>query len=59
MAAIFDFQYTQTLDSNPTCLFVLPDAENPGIAFGIWLLSCIEVEIVIMSYLLPVNGRHL
>ena len=40
MAAIFDFQHTQTSDSIPTCLFVLPDPEN----IGILLLSGIEAE---------------
>ena len=29
------------------------------IAVGISLLSCTETEIHAMSYLLPVNGRHL
>ena len=30
-----------------------------GIAVGISLLSCIEAEIYVMPFLLPVNGRHL
>jgi len=37
----------------------LPDLENMGIAFGISLLSCIEAEIYVNSYLLPVIGSHL
>ena len=32
MAAIFDLQYTQTSESIPTSLSVLPDSENIGIA---------------------------
>jgi len=30
-----------------------------GVAVGISLLSCIRAEIYIVSYLLPVDGRHL
>ena len=59
MAAIFDLRHTQTSDSLLTSLFVLLDPENIGIAFEISLLSCIEVEIYVISFLLPVNGRHL
>ena len=32
---------------------------NIGIAVGISLLTCIEAEIYVLSFLLPVNGRHL
>ena len=38
---------------------VLPDPENMGIAVGILLLSCLEAEICVFSYVLPVNGHHL
>ena len=54
MAAIFDFKHTQTSDSIPTSLCMLPDPKNMGIAVGISLLSCTEAEIYVMSYLLPV-----
>ena len=40
---------TQTSDNIPTCLFVLPDPENMGLAIGISLLSCLQAEIYIMS----------
>ena len=59
MAAIFDFRHAQTSDSITTSLFVLPDPENMDIALEISLLLCIEAEIYVMSFLLPVNGRHL
>ena len=59
MAAIFDLRHTRTSDSNPTSLFELPDPKNMGIAVEISLLSCIEAEIYVISFLLPVNGRHL
>ena len=55
MAAIFDFQHIQTSDSIPTCLFVLPDTENMGIAVGILLQSCIEAEILVITFF----SRHL
>ena len=45
MAAIFDFQHTQTSGRIPINLFVLLDLENVGIAVGIVLLSCVEAEI--------------
>jgi hypothetical protein len=58
-AAIFDLRHTQKSDSILTSLIVLPDPENIGIAFAISLLSCIPAELHVISYLLPVNGRHL
>ena len=58
MAAIFDFPLIRTLGSLPSSLVVLPDRENMGIAVGISLLSRIRAEIYVISYLLPVNGRH-
>ena len=36
MAAIFDFQHTQTSDSVPISLSVLPDPENMGIAMELF-----------------------
>ena len=54
MAAIFDLRHTQTLDSIPTGLFVLPDSENMGTAVGILLLSSIEAEIYVIAYVLSV-----
>lgn len=59
MAAIFDLRHTQTSDSIPISLSVMPDLENMGLAVGISLPSCIRAEIYVISYLLPVNGRHL
>ena len=59
MAAIFDFRHTQMSASIPTSLSVLPGPENMGIAFGISLLTCLEAEIYVMSFILPVNGRYL
>ena len=56
MAAIFD---TRTKDGIPISLTVLPNPENMGIAAEISLLTCIRVEIYVISSLRPVNGRHL
>ena len=38
-------------------LIVRPDPENMCIAVGLSL--CIEADIYVMSYLFPVNGRHM
>ena len=46
-------------DSIPVSLCVLPDPENMGIAVEISLLSCIKAEINVLSFLHPVNCRHL
>jgi len=54
-----NLQHARTLDSIPSSLSVLPDPGNMGVAVGISLLSCIRAEIYIISYVLPVNGRHL
>ena len=59
MAAIFEFQHTQTSDSIPTSLSVMPDPENIGIAVGISLLSWLKAEIYVISYLLPILSRHI
>ena len=57
--AVFDFRHTRTSDSISSSLSVLPDPENMGIAIEISLQSCIEAEIDVILFLLPVNGRHL
>ena len=59
LAAIFDFRHIQTSDSILTSFSVLPDPENMGLAVGISLLSCLRAEIYVLSFLLPVIGRHL
>ena len=46
-------------DSILASLSVLHDPENMGIALEISLLSYVEAEIYVISFLLPVNGRHL
>jgi len=58
MSAIFDFSCFQTWHIMRSGLIRLPDLENMGIAIGIPLLSCIEAEIYVISYLLPINGSH-
>ena len=45
MVAIFDLRHTQTSDSIPICLSVLPDPENMGNSVGISLLSSTQAEI--------------
>jgi len=37
----------------------MPDLENISIAIGILLVSCIQAEIYVNPYSLPVSGRHL
>jgi len=59
MAASFDFSQIQTSVILMSTLVVLPDLENMGIAVGISFISCIEAEICVISYLLPVNVSHL
>jgi len=49
----------QTWNCIPSSLSVLPDPRNMSVAVGISLLSCIRAEVYVISYLLPVNGRHL
>ena len=58
-AAIFDFSQIHTPGSLRSCLIAWLDPENMGIVVGISLLSCIEAEIYVRSFLLPVSGRHL
>jgi len=59
MAAIFDILQIRTSVILVSTRVVLPDLENMGIAVGMSLLSWISAEIYIISYILPVNGRHL
>ena len=58
-AAIFDFQHTQTWDSIPTSLSVMPDPEKMDIAVGISLLSCVRAELYVIACLVTVNVHHL
>jgi len=58
MTAIFDLSPIRTSDILRSTSVVLSDLENIGIAVGISLLSCMEAEIYVISYLLPVNGSH-
>ena len=55
IAAIYDFQHTQTSDSILSSLFVLSDPENVGVAVGISLLSCLRAEI----YVIPIYFRSM
>jgi len=47
------------IHSFPVVLSVLPDPGNMAATVGISLLSCMRVEIYVINYPLPVNGRHL
>ena len=53
------FPRNRMSDSISASLSVLPDSENIGIALDLSLLSCREADIYVISFLLPVNGRHL
>jgi len=59
LATIFNLIHTQAYDSIPSSLDLLSDPGNTGVAVGISLLSCIRAEIYVISYPLPVSGRHL
>jgi len=59
MAAIFDSPLTLTSDSIHYSPVALPDPENRGIAVGMLLLSRMQAEIYVSSYVLPVHGGHL
>lgn len=59
IAAIFDFQHTQTSKGFRTGPTVLPDPENVEVAVEITLLSHIPSEIYGIAYLLSVNGGQL
>jgi len=58
-AAIIDFFLLRTSSILRSSLIVSPDLENMDIAVGISFTSCIDVEICVISYLLPVNGSYL
>ena len=56
MAAILDFQHTQTSNRILICHSVLPDQVNMGvaaIAVVISLLSCVEAEILVTEFTEP------
>ena len=59
MYAVFDFSQVHTSSSLRSSLVLLPDPENMDGAVGTSLLSCIEAEIYVMSFLLPVKDHHL
>jgi len=59
MAAIFDLSPIRSSGILRSTSVVLLNLENVGIPVGISLLSCMEAEIYVISYLLPVNGSHL
>jgi hypothetical protein len=59
LAAIFDISLIRTWGSVRGSLVVLPDLENMGLAVGISFLLCIEAEIHVIFYLLPVDNSHL
>jgi hypothetical protein len=59
MATMFDSPVTATWESIRFSPTVLPYPDNMGKALGISLLSCIEAEINVIFYLLPINDRHL
>jgi len=59
MSVIVDFSFFQTWSIIRSSLIGLPDLENMGTAVWISLISCIEADINVISYLLPVNGSHL
>jgi len=48
-AAICDVQLTLTSHNNRTTPVVLSDPENVGLAVGISLLSCVQVEIYVFE----------
>ena len=52
MAAIFEFQLTQTLDSILTSLALFPDPENMSLAVGS-LISCVEAEFRVADFTEP------
>ena len=56
MATIFDLIVTPTTESIYTSPIVSVDPENVEVAVGASLLSCIQAEIFVIAYVLPVNG---
>jgi hypothetical protein len=59
MAAIFNFSLIRTSGSVRGSLVMLPDLANMDMAVGISMLSCIQADIDVISYQLPVNSHHL
>jgi len=57
--AILDFRLPFTSGSNGTSSTESLDLENVGVAVEMLLLSSVRAEIYVISYLRPVNGRHL
>jgi len=57
MSAVFDFSFFQTWGIIRSSLIGLLYLKNMGIAIGLSLISCIEAEVYVISYLLPVNCR--
>ena len=56
VCAIFDSSQIHTSGSLRSSLIGQLNPENMGIAVGIPLLLCIEADIYVISFLLPVNG---
>ena len=56
MAIIFDLLVTSTSERIHTSPAMLLDPENVRVAFGISLISCLQAEIYVMVYALPVFG---
>jgi hypothetical protein len=54
-----NFSLIHTLGSVRGSLVVLPDLENMGMAIRLSVLSCIEADIHVISYQLPVISHHL
>ena len=59
MATIFDLRHTQMSDIILICFIALLDPKNMVIAVRFSLLSCIRIEVYVISYLLQVNDRRL
>ena len=58
MAVICDLSVARMSDSVHTSPAVLPDPQNVGVAFGISLLPCTEVEILRYFIYTSGNGGH-
>ena len=60
VATISNFSHPLSLNNINTGPIVKLDPENIGVAVGISLLSCIETELLVVLYSLPVvYGRHI
>jgi len=58
-AAVFDFSIFRTSSVLWSSLSMLSDVENMGTAVGSSLISCLEVNIYVISYLLSVDVSRL